>query len=67
MRPTWAEISLPKLCRNFRLIQDYVGEGVTVCAVVKADAYGHGAIDCARGATHRTRPIRGDASSAWLS
>jgi len=48
MRPTWAEISLAVLRRNFRITQDYVGPNVTVCAVVKADAYGHGAVECAR-------------------
>lgn len=48
LRPTWAEVSLEKLRRNFRLTQQHVGPGVTVCAVVKADAYGHGAIECAR-------------------
>ncbi len=48
MRPTWAEISLPALRHNFRTLQQFVGPGVTVCAVVKADAYGHGAVECAR-------------------
>jgi alanine racemase len=48
MRPNWAEVSLPALRANFRRIQEHVGPEVTVCAVVKADAYGHGAIECAR-------------------
>ena len=26
----------------------HAGAGVTVCAVVKADAYGHGAVECSR-------------------
>lgn len=47
-RPTWAEVSLSKLRRNFRTIQRHVGTDVTVCAVVKADAYGHGTVACAR-------------------
>jgi alanine racemase len=47
-RPTWAEVSLAALRRNFRLTQEDVGPNVTVCAVVKADAYGHGAVECAR-------------------
>jgi alanine racemase len=47
-RPTWAEISLSALRQNFSLVQRHVGEQVTVCAVVKADAYGHGAVECAR-------------------
>ncbi|HKD92375.1 MAG TPA: alanine racemase [Terriglobales bacterium] len=47
-RPTWVEVSLAALRRNFRLTQEHVGPEVTVCAVVKADAYGHGAVECAR-------------------
>jgi alanine racemase len=48
MRPTWAEISLPVLRHNFRALQQFVAPNATVCAVVKADAYGHGAAECAR-------------------
>lgn len=29
-------------------MQKHIGHGVTVCAIVKADAYGHGAVDCSR-------------------
>jgi alanine racemase len=47
-RPTWADVSLPNLRHNFRVVSQHVGAGVTVCAVVKADAYGHGAVDCSR-------------------
>jgi alanine racemase len=47
-RPTWAEVSLSALRKNFRVVQQHVGAGVSVCAVVKADAYGHGAVPCAR-------------------
>jgi len=36
------------LRQNFRAIQKKVGAGVTICAVVKADAYGHGAVECSR-------------------
>ncbi len=45
-RPTWAEVSLAALRQNFRTVQKHVGANVTVCAVVKADAYGHGAVEC---------------------
>lgn len=48
MRPTWAEISLPALRHNFRTLQQFAAPNATVCAVVKADAYGHGAVECAR-------------------
>lgn len=47
-RPTWAEVSLAALRQNFRTVQKHVGAKVTVCAVVKADAYGHGAVECSR-------------------
>ena len=47
-RPTWAEVSLTALRQNFRTVQKHVGPNVTVCAVVKADAYGHGAVECSR-------------------
>lgn len=46
-RPTWAEISLSALRQNFRLVQQHVGPNVIACAVIKADAYGHGATPCA--------------------
>jgi len=47
-RPTWADVSLTALRQNFRTVQKHVGANVTVCAVVKADAYGHGAVECSR-------------------
>jgi len=48
LRPTWAEVSLPTLRQNFRAVRDHVAPAATVCAVVKAHAYGHGAVECAR-------------------
>lgn len=45
---TWAEVSLTALGENFHTIQKHVGHNVTICAVVKADGYGHGAVECAR-------------------
>jgi alanine racemase len=46
-RPTWAEVSLSALRENFRAVQNHVGPRVITCAVIKADAYGHGATPCA--------------------
>ncbi|HKW17480.1 MAG TPA: alanine racemase [Terriglobales bacterium] len=46
-RPTWAEVSLSALRENYKSVAEYVGTAVTVCAVVKAYAYGHGAVECA--------------------
>ena len=47
-RPTWAAIDLDALASNFREVQRRVGDAVKVMGVVKADAYGHGAAECAR-------------------
>ena len=43
LRPTWVEISLSKLRRNFQRIRELAGAR-KVMAVIKADAYGHGAV-----------------------
>jgi alanine racemase len=47
-RPTWAEIHLDNLAFNFNSVKKYVNENIKYMAVVKADAYGHGAVWCAR-------------------
>lgn len=47
-RPTWAEINLDNLAANFHSSKQFVGENVKYMAVVKADAYGHGAVECAK-------------------
>jgi alanine racemase len=47
-RPTWADVCLANLQQNYRAVRDYVGNRVTVCAVVKAYAYGHGAVECSK-------------------
>lgn len=47
-RPTWAEIHLDNLAANFKQIRNLVSPAARVMAVVKADAYGHGAVECAR-------------------
>lgn len=47
-RPTWAEIDLQALAANFHVVRQRVGPEVKVMAVVKANAYGHGAVECAR-------------------
>ena len=47
-RPTWAEIDLNHLAANFKRVKQRVGPVARVMAVVKANAYGHGAVSCAR-------------------
>jgi alanine racemase len=50
-RPCWAEISLPQLKENLEIVRRHVnadkGTDKKVLAVVKADAYGHGAVPVA--------------------
>lgn len=46
MRPAWAEIDLDIIANNMRNIKKLAGNK-EVMAVVKADAYGHGALDVA--------------------
>lgn len=41
---TWAEISLPNIRHNYRAIRAALPEGCRFLGVVKADAYGHGAL-----------------------
>ena len=43
----WAEVDLDAIRNNFRLVRRQVGE-VPICAVIKADAYGHGDLEVAR-------------------
>jgi alanine racemase len=43
----WAEISLNRLIDNYRIVKKAVGSA-KIMAAIKADAYGHGAIEVAR-------------------
>jgi alanine racemase len=47
-RNAWIEIDHQALRSNFELLQKNAGANVGVCGVVKANAYGHGAPECAR-------------------
>ncbi len=44
LKRTWAEIDLDALEYNYKKIREHIGEGVKFLGVVKADAYGHGAV-----------------------
>lgn len=46
VRPVWAEIDLDKIANNMKEIKNLVGNK-EIIAVVKANAYGHGALDVA--------------------
>ncbi|MDF2923219.1 MAG: alr [Paenibacillaceae bacterium] len=47
-RPTWVEISLDALRFNLRSFRSSLPSGMKILAVVKADAYGHGAVQVAK-------------------
>src|SRR5688572_22706356 len=47
-RPTWAEIRLENLAFNFHSAKRFIGTELKYMAVVKADAYGHGSVRCAK-------------------
>jgi alanine racemase len=51
LRPAWIEIDLGRLRRNLQIIRADLPRHVELLAVVKDDAYGHGALDVARLAT----------------
>lgn len=48
LRPTVVEVDTQALGHNLGQARRLCGPGVKVLAVVKADAYGHGAVPCAR-------------------
>ena len=48
LRPAWVEIDLARLRNNLRLIRHDLPRQVQLMAVVKDEAYGHGALDAAR-------------------
>ncbi|MCW8859768.1 MAG: alanine racemase, partial [Deltaproteobacteria bacterium] len=47
-RPTWAEIDLAALKHNYRQTLSFCSDQQRALAVVKADAYGHGAVPVTR-------------------
>ena len=48
MRPTWAEIDLRAFERNVEELAARVGSGTKILPLLKADAYGHGAVELAK-------------------
>ncbi len=47
-RPAFIEINLKALSDNYQLIRDDIPEDTMVASVIKADAYGHGAVKAAK-------------------
>lgn len=58
MRPAWIEVDLDAIRANAGIARSFLRPGAHLMAVVKADAYGHGAVPVARAA------LEGGAS--WL-
>lgn len=48
LKRTWCEIDLDALLHNYRTLRKRIGAGVKFLGVVKADAYGHGAIEVSK-------------------
>mgnify|MGYP003766480123 CR=1 FL=1 len=48
VRPTHAQIDLDAIEFNLRQVRRVVGPDVKICPAVKADAYGHGAVEVSR-------------------
>ena len=51
IRPTWAEIDLGAFSRNVSAIASQLRAGTKLIAMLKANAYGHGAVELARRCT----------------
>lgn len=58
-RPAWLEIDMEAIAGNVRAMQAVVGPRVGLMAVLKADAYGHGAVRVGRTAINN--------GAAWLA
>lgn len=48
LRRTWAEIDLDALAHNYHILRSQMGPDSRFLGVVKADAYGHGAVELSR-------------------
>lgn len=46
--PAWVEVDLDALAANIRFVQGQIGKDRRILLIVKADAYGHGAVEVAR-------------------
>ncbi|WP_158750741.1 alanine racemase [Acidobacterium sp. S8] len=57
-RPVWAEISRSRLTANWKLLRAAAPVEAELVAVIKADAYGHGAAACA--------PVLAAAGAEWF-
>jgi alanine racemase len=56
VRPSWVEIDLDAIAHNVRLLMD-IAAPAQLCAVVKADGYGHGDVPVAEAALEAGAPM----------
>lgn len=47
-RRLWAEINMDAAINNYHAIKKQIGENTKICCVIKADGYGHGAVELAK-------------------
>ena len=47
-RRLWAEINMDAAIENYHAIKKQIGENTKICCVIKADGYGHGAVELAK-------------------
>lgn len=62
LRPTWAEVNLEVIQRNFLWIKSVVSSDTAVMGVIKADGYGHGAVEVAKALEQIEIPYMGVSS-----
>jgi len=55
---TWVEISRSNLTHNIKTFRELVGKDRVLCTAVKANAYGHGLVECAH--------VMAEAGADWL-
>jgi alanine racemase len=61
-RPTWVEVDRSAIAHNVRRLREIAGPDVALMAVIKANAYGHGAIAVGATAVHNGAAYLGVAS-----
>ncbi len=61
-RPTWVHVDMEAIAYNVRRIKELIGPDVTLMAVVKANAYGHGAVPVSTTALNNGAEVLGVAS-----
>lgn len=48
LKRTWAQVNLDSVSHNYKLIRSLLKPKTKICCVIKADAYGHGAVELAK-------------------